>query len=425
MKTLNINSDVQRNLFIQTLVFLLLVLLVTVPVMAHSQVLLQFSDDSANESSPDKSSMRETNQLYPQEGLAYTQTIDFSLLVGRNLPMYARYSEDGGVSYLPGVTLEFQRSVGGVDWCPIQNVVTGENGYAWLNNYTESCPGFVYYRAVAPDGTTSTPGLVEWLQTNPPTTCVPIPKCVQKSFSITCIENYDNICGGPGHTNCSINGSLQECNTFANELRKAGYRSNFIDFDDSVTPNDFSIDPSYTGHKLTDSAFHYHSGHGTDAFNLNSSLFSVTIINLKNFNYPTINPPFFYDGGINALDVRKKWGGENKWVLLDSCWILRDKLWGDALTTSHGILGYSGQSYVSSRFPDFFLDNAINQKMTMVDAFQNTTSMLFENTSAVAIVKSQEIYKKDQFPGVGYTAPDEDPNADPIYIEWPCNARGN
>jgi hypothetical protein len=281
----------------------------------------------------------------------------------------------------------------------------------------------VYYRLLDEYGIAGDPYIVKWLQTDSPATCVPPPACAF-TYSITCIENYDHICGGPGETNCSINGTISECDKFDTRLsRTPGWTRNFYNKDGDVIIQNFGTLDGYP-QSLTESTFHIHSGHGIDAGHLSGTILATGIIPLKQWNYDASNPPFFYNNGINALDVSQKWGNKNKWVMIDSCHVLSDEMWGQALTTSHGILGYSGVSYVNDRLPDLFLDSVINQNLTMVDAFQLTTTTLFDNTSAVAIVKSKKTYN-DHFPGVGYMAPDENGFTDPIYIEWPCNARSN
>jgi PKD repeat protein len=231
------------------------------------------------------------------------------------------------------------------------------------------------------------------------------------TFSITCIENYDNI--------DDVGGSIQECDNFANNLSKAGYNQNFYNKDGDVIAENFGTDPSFTGHKLTDSAFHYHSGHATNALNLDM----YTYLNLKNYDLQWTIPPT-RTGYVDEPMVDGKWGGNSKWVMLDSCNVLQDPSWGQALTTSHGILGFKATSYVSLNFPKTFTDNAINQKMTMVEAYKQASQKSFTNTHAAVVVKSKDILNKDQFPGVGYMSPDPDPNDKSYFtVEWPCNIK--
>ena len=158
---------------------LLVAVLIIVPVMAKPQVFSGISVLAPNESNANQLSVNGTEQINSlKESASSTQDVDYSLYVGQYFYMWAAYSSAG--SLIPGVTVVFQRSDNGVIWCPIQSDVTGSNGYAWLTGYTESCAGDVYYRAVAYDGTTSNTLLVQWLQTDPPATCVPPVSCVQQ-----------------------------------------------------------------------------------------------------------------------------------------------------------------------------------------------------------------------------------------------------
>jgi hypothetical protein len=367
--------------------------------------------------------VNEIKQTSPFRADASPSTADYSSYVGKYVSIWVRQTTSGGAP-ISGVTVLFQRSEDGVTWCTYHTGVTGSDGYASYD-HTETCPGVVYYRGadVHGQGATNTFS-IEWLQTNPPATCVPFPPCTF-SYSITCIENYDHICGGPGETNCSINGTISECDKFDNRLgRTPGWTRNFYNKDGDVVIQNFGTLDGYP-QSLTESTFHIHSGHGIDALHLSGTMLATGIIPLKQWDYDALNPPFFYHNGINALDVRQKWGNKNKWVMIDSCHVLADKQWGNAMSTTHGILGFSGVSYVNPDFPDTFMDNAINKKYPVVKSFRKSTTKLFDNTTAVAIVKSTDILEKDQFPGIGNISPDPSPNDDPIYIEWGCNMRGD
>ena len=246
---------------------------------------------------------------------------------------------------------------------------------------------------------------------------------INKSFSITCIENYDHICGKDGI--CALSGSFDECDNVASALISAGYKMNFYHKDDEVTEKDFATDSSYTGDKLTDSAFHYHTGHGTNPVVLG------TYLNLKDSKItwlPGIPPiPVRTGGFVDAGKVEKKWGGKTKWVAIQSCNILKDENWGKALTTAHGILGYSTPTGVNSSFSKVFLDYALdkNKKMTIVSAYKQATidSWYDDNITAKVIARTKDQYSMDQFPGVGNMASDAGPNDNnPIKIQWKCRS---
>jgi Family of unknown function (DUF6345) len=154
---------------------------------------------------------------------------------------------------------------------------------------------------------------------------------------------------------------------------------------------------------------------------LDTQLVPYTMILLQQFN--TIPDDVTGNNQIHASDVTQKWGGKNKWVMLQACNILDDYDWGNALTTSHGILGYSTTTGENSNLPNVFFDYAINQKMPIVEAYRRTTKEIYNNASiiGVAVFKTDDQYNNEQFPGVGYTAPDGDPTASPVFYPWHCN----
>jgi len=256
----------------------------------------------------------------------------------------------------------------------------------------------------------------------------PLIASTDKSFSITCIENYDHICGEDGI--CSISGDIDDCNNVASVLVDAGYTMNFYHKDGEVTETDFATDPSYSGHMLTESAFHYHTGHGSDLMNFypNDSLY--TYLNLKDTNVywlPGIPPiPVRTGGYIDAGKVDKKWGGKTKWIAIQSCYILKDENWLKALTTAHGILGYSTPIGVNSSFSTTFLNYALDKdkQMTIVSAYKQATLDTWhdDNIAAKVITRTKDQYLIDQFPGVGDMAPDAGPDANPYKRQWLCRS---
>ncbi|MGA2122560.1 MAG: DUF6345 domain-containing protein [Methanoregula sp.] len=401
--------------YIGLIVFCLLTtIFIFLPVLAEDQTTSKIYISISEKTSSNKSLINEAGQKSSSSASASSLTANYSKYVGKIVQMWV-----AGTNPIPGETVLFQRSEDGINWCTYHTDVTGSDGYAYYN-YTESCPGIVYYRGADVNGQNSGNTIsIEWLQTDPPTTCVPIPKCVQKTYSITCIENYDNVCGGPGKTNCSIPGSLQECDNFATALNNAGYKQNFYNKDGDVIAENFGTDPSYSGNTLTESAFHYHSGHGADAGKIGFGL-TGTYLLLKPW---AIWSPLSYT--VSAGDVENKWGGENKWVMLDSCNIFRDNDWGQSLTTSHGILGFTSDSGVNLTFPDTFMKYALNKDETIVGAYKQATLDTYhdDNVTAKVLVKTSNQLYNDQFPGHGYMAPDGDPNSFDIkHLEWKCRS---
>ena len=235
------------------------------------------------------------------------------------------------------------------------------------------------------------------------------------TYSLTCIENYDN--------KGRLGGVFDECNNVASRLNATpGWKMVFYHKDDEVTPFDFGTSDDHHP-SLADSTFYYHSGHGVDPLHAQGNVIG-TIIMLKNYN-EILTPPF-YQGGIVAQDVNQKWGGKNKWVMLQSCRILSDRKWDNALTTSHGILGYSTSTNENREFPNVFFNYAIDQQEPIVTAYKDATMEVFNDPTihGAVVVKTIDQYTNEQLPGVGYTAPDGDPGIKPIYRDWPCVSEG-
>jgi hypothetical protein len=403
------------------IIFMMIAVCICLPVAAEEQsgshVYLSMRSQDTSDNSLEKGGghkfFLKTSEVTPSEA--------HSSYVG------TRWSFKGWYTPLTvGKTIIFQRSTDGINWCTFHTGVTGADGYAYLNDYTETCPGTVYYRSAEVNGLGSANVFeIDWLPTNPETTCVPIPKCIQKTFSMTCIENYDHICDKDGK-NCIIRDTFKECDNIGSALRNRGYRQNFYLKDDEVIPENFVTDPSYAGHKLTDSAFHYHSGHGADGSKtpVFGGLTSATYLQLK--KWWIVNP---FAHTVSAGNVENKWGGENKWVMLDSCNLLKDKNWGNALTTSHGILGYSTDSWVRQDFGDMFFGYAIDQKKTIVDAYKMTTIEIYhsDESTATVIARNATQIKMDQFPGIegGHMEPDGDLASNQRYrYNWNCRKDG-
>ncbi len=248
----------------------------------------------------------------------------------------------------------------------------------------------------------------------------PLISPTNNSFSITCIENYDHLCNNEGI--CSISGTFDECNNIASGLVEAGYKMNFYHKDEEVTEKDFATDPSYNGHMLTESAFHYHSGHGSAIPDGEGNI--VSLIQLKGFfpiDYVTGN------NQVNENHVEEKWGGKSKWVAIQSCNILKDEKWAKALTTSHGILGYSTPTGVNSSFSKVFLSYALDKtrKMTIVSAYKQATldTWYDDKVTAKVITRTKDQYYKDQFPGIGEMAPDAGlKDTNPFIRQWLCRS---
>jgi len=292
---------------------------------------------------------------------------------------------------------------------------SGQFSFVKGRNYTVRSIADNYYDSSTAEVTFTHDGLLVNLSQQPkyaPT---------NNTFSITCIENYDYICDNT--STCSASGSFDECDNVASDLIRAGYIMNFYNKDGEVIKENFATDPSYTGHQLTESAFHYHSGHGSDyASEYNNYTFGLTGTKLLLKKYIWMLP---LSEIISSNDVEKKWGGKNKYVMLDSCNILRDKSWVNALTSSHGILGWTTSAPVSPGLPDKFFEYAIGKKWTIKDAYKQST-LDIENTdsmNASILTKTKDQFLYDHFPGQGTMADDGDPsNTIAFRRQWNCKS---
>jgi len=160
-------------------------LFICFPAVAGEQMKSQVYVSLQNQTSPVKLLADESGQpsfLKAADGLT---TADYSFNVGTHITITGW--EASSVPPPSGVTIVFQQSEDGVTWCTYHTGVTGADGYASVDR-TETCPGIVYYRAANEHGLGSANVIsIEWFQTDPPMTCVPIPRCIDKSYSMTMI----------------------------------------------------------------------------------------------------------------------------------------------------------------------------------------------------------------------------------------------
>jgi hypothetical protein len=193
---------------------------------------------------------------------------------------------------------------------------------------------------------------------------------------------------------------------------KSGWSNAFYDTENSVTQADFGTNDQ----GLNNAVFHYHMGHGhTDLLLDNGAVLPWSYIVLSGWPNPT--------SAIHPDDVRKKWGGKNKWVFIDSCNVLVDKQWGGALNTSHGILGYSSFVYTSTDLPNAFFYNAITRNESVVQSYYEATMTSGAGPTATIIFATPEQIYHDHLPGHGTIAPDESPDNNVVYYADWC-ARG-
>ena len=170
--------EIDRKRTCLVIICLLIAVIIVSPVMADLQGNYQVSTTAYNTSSATQISITAPQQSLQNSTIKKTAAADviYSFYVGQNLPMWADETSNGVP--VPGAVITFYRSDDGVTWCPIQTDTANSYGYAYLTGYTETCTGLVYYRAQAIDAAPSSPLSVQWLQTDPPMTCVPPVSCV-------------------------------------------------------------------------------------------------------------------------------------------------------------------------------------------------------------------------------------------------------
>jgi hypothetical protein len=175
----------------------------------------------------------------------------------------------------------------------------------------------------------------------------------------------------------------------------------FYNRDSAVTYADFGTsDSGYQG--LDESTFHYHYGHG-DSFM--GAYTGIRLTNSMSYIYP--------------WDVSQKWNYKNKWVLIDACNVLDDPKWGNALVTSHGILGFTTEKPADWRVPQVFLLKVKDGSMTVYDAYKKATKEVYQGTGyrAAVLFHNQDQFENDHFPP-GYVTPDGSPNDKLVYKTW-------
>lgn len=238
------------------------------------------------------------------------------------------------------------------------------------------------------------------------TQAVPEPEAYTFSMTNTATRTDENAIKGELMTP-----AINNCDIMKQKLESREWKMDFYRKGPEVTKADFNVNPEPGHGTLNSGVLHFHVGHGIPPDNK-----SHTTLQLLDQN----NDPYY----LQASEVEGKWGGNNKWVILDSCYALLDDDWGKALGTSHGIMGFKTQADVHPRFTERFLYYAIDENKTVYDAFRWTTYVLYketkvpkiaggdpmDNETMVAAVIFNDINqtKKDYLPGVEtgiYTGP--------------------
>ena len=268
---------------------------------------------------------------------------------------------------------------------------------------------------------------------------------VPPTYSITIIEDY----WIKGYCSSSPwNADLINCNTserwgteVSNKVKYwLGQRANWGDpvfehKDENVTREDFGTqNGDYEG--LDESTIHYYMGHGFCNVCVppeeRNPLPSTSGLELFNWGNSSGDQQFYHEH-LAVTEVNGMWDNRNKWVIFQTCEVVGDPAWGKALKKSHGILGFKTEIVAndkSEQLPDKFFKYAIEDKMTIAEAWRQATVDQYQgirpasgvDIEAVVIFNNDDQYLTDHLPGMGSVAPDENPNDGEIkrYI-WNCS----
>jgi hypothetical protein len=110
-----------------------------------------------------------------------------------------------------------------------------------------------------------------------------------------------------------------------------------------VTPKFFGGISSGPANSINDATIHFHVGHGYPPDNNHNGNTALQLLRSTEGNSKYEGYQFF------PSDVQNKWGGNNKWVVLQSCLVLSDPDWGKVLGTTHQIFGYSTVTWMDDR----------------------------------------------------------------------------
>ena len=162
--------------------------------------------------------------------------------------------------------------------------------------------------------------------------------------------------------------------------------------DGPVTKPDFSTE----GGGLSNAVLHYHFSHGENGK-----------INLGG--------DFLLPG-----EVSGKWNNKNKWVVIDACEVLSDRSWGNALGTSHGVLGFETVKPLDDQLAKYFVQN-LNSGKTVYNSYFDATRSAYGgdrdiegypinyDIRAIAIFKNPTQRDQDSLSNIAPNAPSNTP----------------
>lgn len=212
-------------------------------------------------------------------------------------------------------------------------------------------------------------------------TPTPTQEPVEHSFSITNALSSD--IGG---------------NAIRDELKdNQGWRKIFEKPNSELTKMQFGVSPGYQDDTLNDATLHWHSGHGGPKKYYDNQ--GQEIKDLGN-DHTFLELP----GSVRVYpnDITEKWGGKNKWVILQSCYILSDLDWGNVLGTTHGIFGYASVTNMHAQeTPELsvkFLKYAESGE-TLYDSWYRATKEVYHNqkVGTTWVMNAQGYWELDNY----------------------------
>jgi hypothetical protein len=186
-----------------------------------------------------------------------------------------------------------------------------------------------------------------------------------------------------------------------------------------ATKAQFGVNPRSIDKTLNDATIHFHYGHGGEYPNTTKT---AIILNKKNSTTALLEGDNLW-----ASEITTKWGGKNRWVVLQSCFILDDTDWGGVLGKTHGIFGYKTPTNfdASEKFLQYAksgntlstswmkaTSDAYNKKPIAINWTKDMSDnwVLDEknkgNISATVIFRNLTQMDRDHLPGSGEIAPD-------------------
>jgi hypothetical protein len=243
-----------------------------------------------------------------------------------------------------------------------------------------------------------------------PQATTPTPTPTQYTYSITQVGNTGTIFFED--ISWYVNEDASMLSRVIERDSKVTWRNVFWNKETAVTKENLGYNGGGGGLSLNDAIFHYHVGHGAKDW----IFWGNTYLALSNGQ------------SLHANEVQGMWGKNNKWVWLDSCEILSDQSWSQALSTTHGIFGYTTPKYGNPREKADFI--ALAQGTAWQTGTQSLSQAFIKATrdnqppsvTAAVIFGNTNQFNSDYLPGHGSIEPDKDPNDHSyFYYDWQCH----